>query len=60
MERTNAMQQETMTLPIERKVIVKEQDKATEERQASQLHRIKYPGNHFERPDGKEHNPDFF
>lgn len=32
MERTNAMQQETMTLPIERKVIVKEQDKATEER----------------------------
>ena len=32
MERTNAMQQGTMTLPVERKVIVKEQDEATEER----------------------------
>ena len=32
MERANVMQQETMTLPIERKAIAKEQDEAKEER----------------------------
>ena len=35
MERTNVMQQKTMTLPIERKAIVREQDEAAEEKHSN-------------------------